>query len=502
LTRRFDAEVLVVGGGMAGVAAAIASARNGANTLLIEGQTSLGGLATNGLVTGIVDADGGICKEFLDRMDGIGALYPPAQIDPEKAKYVLEQMVLEAGVRILYGIYAIDVTLQDNLIKEVICWCKSGKVPIEANVVVDTSGDADVAAYAGVPCEVGSIEYAGLNESTTLCFKLSGVNMRKYNEAVREARERGLMLIADLQEKAVQNGDLPYFVFPGCLIYNVPGTPEEDREVTVTMAHSFYCRCTDVEDLTRQILEQRQQIIYLEKFFRKYVPGFENCRISGFASMLGVRDSRRIRGEYVLTSEDVVCARKFEDGIARFGSFLNTHHPTSRKLGFKRHIHLKEPKEPAVCRPAQCTAEMHPIGKLGGYEARVRPGEYCEIPYRSLVPLKIDNLLVAGRCISADFDAIAVRIIGPCMSMGQAAGIAAALCVKNGTIPRKLDGKIVRKKMIEQGVPLDKAPDPRYFRWMAVVSELKSKGEIDYIVTPPPGDFAAPILKGSQPQVS
>ncbi|MEM1556940.1 MAG: FAD-dependent oxidoreductase, partial [Candidatus Bathyarchaeia archaeon] len=282
---------------------------------------------------------------------------------------------------------------------------------------------------------------------------------------------------------------------PGCLIYNVPGTPEENREVTVTMAHSFYCRCTDVEDLTRQIIEQRQQIIYLEKFFRKYVPGFERCRLSGFASLLGVRDSRRVIGEYVLTSEDVVCARKFEDGIARFGSFLNTHHPTSRRLGFKRHIHLKEPKEPAVCRPAQCSAEMHPLGVPGGYEARVRPGEYCEIPYRCLVPLKIDNLLVAGRCISADFDAIAVRIIGPCMSMGQAAGIAAALCVKNGTIPRKLDGRLVRKIMIEQGVPLDKEPDPYYFRWRAAVAELKAKGEIDYVVLPPPGDFVVPVPK-------
>jgi len=97
LPQRFDVDVLVVGGGMAGVAAAIASARNGMNTLLIDGQSSLGGLATNGLVSGIVDADGGICKEFLNRMNGLGALYPPAHIDPEKAKYVLEQMVLEAG---------------------------------------------------------------------------------------------------------------------------------------------------------------------------------------------------------------------------------------------------------------------------------------------------------------------------------------------------------------------------------------------------------------------
>ncbi|MCS7114066.1 MAG: FAD-dependent oxidoreductase [Candidatus Bathyarchaeota archaeon] len=492
---RFDVDVLVVGGGMAGVAAAIASARNGMNTLLIEGQSSLGGLATNGLVSGIVDADGGICKEFLDKMKNLDALYPPAQIDPEKAKYVLEQMVLEAGAKILYGTVAIDATVEGNTIKEVLCYCKSGKLPISARIVIDTSGDADVAAYAGVPYEVGGREYAGLNESTTLCFRLSNVNMRKYNEAVRAWRAKGpstkMSLLTELMEEAIQKGDLPYFIFPVALMYPVPGTPEEDMDVTVTSAHSFYCRCLDVEDLTRQILEQRQQIMWLEKFYRKYVPGFERCRITAFANLLGVRDSRRIIGEYVLTSEDVVCAKKFEDGIARFGSFLNTHHPTNPRLGFKRHVHLSEPKEPALCRPAQCSSDMHPIGRPGGYEARVRPGEYCEIPYRCLVPLKIDNLLVAGRCISTDFDAIAVRIIGPCMSMGQAAGTAAALCVKNGATPRKLDGKLVRKTMIEQGVPLDKEPDPYYFRWRAIINELKAKGEIQYIIVP--GDFATAV---------
>ena len=142
-----------------------------------------------------------------------------------------------------------------------------------------------------------------------------------------------------------------------------------------------------------------------------------------------------------------------------------------------RHVHIKEPQAPAVCRPAQCPDDMHPFGRPRGCEARVNPLEYCEIPYRSLVPLNIDNLLVTGRCVSAEFNAIAaVRVIAPSMSTGQAAAIAAALCIKDGITPRELDGKLVRKAMIEEGVPLDKEPGGH---WAAVKKDLKG----EFVVT-------------------
>ncbi|MBS7640327.1 MAG: FAD-dependent oxidoreductase [Candidatus Bathyarchaeia archaeon] len=467
--KNYYVDVLVVGGGMAGVSAAIAAARNGVETLLVEKHTSLGGIATNGLVNGIAGVIEGICREFLDRMDAHGAVFRRLRLptfDPEKAKYVLEQWVIEEGVQILYDTYAIDAVVEDNVLKHVIFHNKSGKISVEAKVVVDATGDADIAAYAGAPCAVGGKDFAGLNMSTTLMFKVDGVNMRKYTEAEKEyaaklaeAGKPPKRMIAALQEEAVKNGDLPYFVWPGALIYPVPGTTEENCEVTVTMAHSLYCRTLNGEDLTRQLIEQRQQIYLLEKFFRKYVPGFENCRVSGIASVLGVRDSRRIIGEYILTAEDVASARKFDDGVAREaeGSF---HHPTSKTIGVRMpaHIHVKSPVEPATCKPAECTAEMHPIGwPKGKYEAIIKPGEYWEIPYRCLVPLKIDNLLAAGRCISTDFYAAwAVRVIAACMKTGQAAGTAAALCIKKNTKPRELDGKLVRKTLIEQGVRLDK----------------------------------------------
>lgn len=488
IARKFSEDVLIAGGGMAGVAAAITAARNGMKVLLVEGQGSLGGLATNGLVTGVAGMVEGVCREVLEQMDAEAALYPRPHVptfDPEKAKLVLERMLLEAGVRILYWTQIVDATVEGNCIKQVLCHSKSGWMTIEARMIVDATGDADVAAYAGVPYEAGSPEFAGLNMSTTLAFRLANVDMRQYGEALRawsakQTLPSKMTLFSEKMEEAVQAGDMPHFTFPAALIYRVPQTPEEDSDITVMTAHSFYTRNLDIEDLTRQTIEQHRQILWLEKFFRKYVPGFAKCRLTGIAHLHGVRDSRRIIGQYVLKDEDVVCGRKFEDGIAKFPEFLDTHHPTSPRLGFMRHVHLDTPQEPAVCRPAQCSDDMHPFVKRGGYEARCNPTEYCEVPYRALVPLKIDNLLVAGRCVSAEFNALAaVRVIATGMSTGQAAGTAVALCLNGGVVPRELSGKVVRETLIQQGVPLDKAPDGHW----ANVRQFKG----EYVVGP--GDF-------------
>jgi len=413
-------------------------------------------------------------------------------IDPEKGKLTLERMLLEAGAKILYGIYVTGANVKNKNIKELVCHTKGGEMKLSGKLYIDATGDADVAAYAGVPYEEGGKEFNGYNMSTTLAFRLANVNLPKYGEANRNWMMKNadkkkedflISLLTDLEETAVKNGDLPAFVFPTALIYQVPGTTPDNADICVMTTHSFKTHNTDAEDLTRQVIEQHRQIENLEKFFRKYVPGFEKARITGLAGLHGVRDSRRIIGEYILRDEDVVCARKFEDGIAKFPEFFDTHHPTSARIGFLRHIHLAEPKAPAVCRPAQCSEEMHPFGRPSGVEARVNPLDYCEIPYRSLVPLKVDNLMVAGRCASAEFNAIAaVRVIATSMSMGQAAGIAAALCLKNGLTPRKLDGKLVRKTMIEQGVPLDKEPSGH---WADIKKQLKG----EFVVVG--GDFVA-----------
>lgn len=476
-------DVLVAGGGVAGCGAAISAARRGWKTLLIESANSLGGLATNGYVTGIAGMNEGICKEWLDRLkedgDMIDRPHLPV-IDPEKGKFMLEKMLLEAGGQVLYGTYAIDAIVEDDRIQKVVCHTKSGRLLIMAKMFIDTTGDADVAAFAGVPCEVGSKEFGGLNSSTTLAFRMSNVDLTTYWKACadwsasfgNEVPDK-ISYVAVKAEEAVTNGDLPYFIFPTALIYPVPNTPLDDADITVMTTHSFHARNLDVFDLTRQIIEQHGQILLVEKFFRKYLPGFAHCRLTSVANLHGVRDSRRIVGEYMLKDTDVVMARKFEDAIMKFPEALDTHHPTKARYGFISHIHVNEPCEPAVCRPSQCDEDFCPHAHEGGYEARVNPFEYAEVPYRCLVPKKIENLLVAGRCMSAEFHATAAtRVIAPAMNSGYAAGIAADLCLRDGLTPRQLDGKRVRQALIDEGTPLDKAPDKHWSAVRKIVGEF------------------------------
>ena len=196
-------------------------------------------------------------------------------------------------------------------------------------------------------------------------------------------------------------------------------------------------------------------------FLKKYVPGFENSAISAVATMNGVRDSRRIVGEYIFSDTDMAAGAKFPDGIARNPEFFDAHHPTCGDYVAVRHIHLREPVGSAVTRPSEddTNFRMHPFVTPGGHEVRTNPRDWAEIPYRSLVASTVGNLLAAGRNVSAEFHALGtIRVIACSMVMGQAAGTAAAMCAKEGVQPRELDGVRVRQALVEQGVPLDKAP--------------------------------------------
>jgi len=430
-------DVVVVGGGIAGVGASITSARNGMNTLLIEQQGCLGGLVTLGLVSIPLSYVEGVGKELFDRLEKEGAL-KRRWVDPEKTKYVLEHMVLESGAKILYYTYVVGAIVEDNKIKGVIVENKSGRQAILGKVVIDASGDADVCAYAGVPFEKGSPEHKGYNESTSLDFRVGNVDWQKYKKSSHS------WLWQEELKKAVENKDLPYLIDKYLNWWiEVPGRPEDRAEIIICLAHSRNCDNTSAEDLTRQAIEGREQVQYLVRFLRKYIPGFENCWLIDTGPLLGVRESRRIIGEYVLTGEDVVYARKFEDGVVRETHGLDIHHPT--EVGHIKHIKVKKPDG---------TTE----------EVRLKPGGYYEIPYRCFVPKKIDNLLVAGRCISSTFyGQSGARLIMTCLNMGQAVGTAAALSIKSKVLPRNLDVKILRQKLIEQGIKLNEEP-PLYIK--------------------------------------
>ncbi len=506
IVKKMYCDVAIIGGGVSGCSAAMTTTRRGLKTIILEKGVSLGGLATNGYVPQIAGMIEGNCKEFALRLEAEGYLRRKSEtddhnptFDPEYGKFMLEQLVMENGGRIIYDSTCVDIEMDGKNIRCANFYTKGGWMSVYAKIFIDATGDADVAAMAGAPYEVGGADFCGLNMSTTQGSRWAHFNMPEYLEAneawmkkqAQEKVENPVSLFYACEEKAIAAGDLTrHFTMPsvpmGMFQVRIPNTPDEDMEFCTFTFHSYYTNNTDVTNITRQIIEQHQQMQMFEKFLRKYVPGYSKIHIIGTGSLPGVRDSRRIFGEYMLKASDICCGVKFEDGIARFPEMLDTHHPTSSKHIFMRHAHIPAPAGTAVCREAQCDMDMHPFGRPAGLEARPDLRDYCEIPYRSLLPQGIDNLLAVGRCCSAEFHANgAMRIIGPAMGTGQAAGAAAYMAVTQNVPPRELDGKLVRKFLIEEeGVELDKLPDG----WWAQLRKKKGTcvvGSGDYVVLVP-----------------
>ncbi len=472
--KRFYCDVAVCGGGPAGAAAAIAAGREGKSVILMELRESLGGLCTNGYITGIAGNVDGLAKEWVERLaaEGHAVVRPHLPVvEPEFGKMMLEEMVLQSGARILYGTHVVDCTKEDGKIKSVIAYCKSGKVEIFADAYIDCTGDADLIYAAGVPFEISSGEYCGLDQSVTMGFRLAYVNYKKFmeaNKAFRKSKDfeygnpKKSSLIVFKQFQAIAEGKLHELLSPGNIVYPMPGRDQECMDVTLDATHTFDCHNDDVVDLTRQIVDQHRKVVWFVDFLREYVPGFENCELEALAPMNGVRDSRYAKGEYFLRAEDLATARKFEDGIWQHSEPFDTHVPTPGFHCAIRHINTDKKLENSLVRPCQDEKDymMHPFVRPLKWEARTDPRDWSEIPFRALICKGVDNLMVAGRCFSADFHAMGnIRIIGPSMGMGQAAGIGCSMYIdKKLNAIRELDGVLVRKRMIELGVGLDHAP--------------------------------------------
>lgn len=441
-----EVEVLVVGGGTAGAVAGIAAARAGKKTLIVEQFGFLGGSPSAALVTPVMvnavdgkELNTGIHMELLDRLSGAGDAgsgpwFANHWFNPEAVKYVLEEMALEAGARMLYHSVFSSPVMEGKTLGGVIVENKSGRQAIVAERTIDCTADADVAHRAGVPCKCGRDE-DGVNQAMSLRFQMGNVDLARLGEFLTElnpAKPKSPPLLEDamvwgwgkwglkaLFERAVSDGVLEYSDGNYFQMFSMPGRPGE---------MAFNCpRISDrvkgheVADLTNAQIEGRQKIRRLVRFLRGYVGGFEQAYISLTAPMVGVRESRRIVGEYVLQASDWQDACKFADGIARNRYPIDIHSPSGAGVDLK------------------------PIPE----------GEYHEIPYRSLVPLEVENLLVAGRCISASFVAqSSIRVQDNCRAMGQAAGVAAAMSLEQKLSPRKLDGVALRKRLIEQGCNL------------------------------------------------
>ena len=439
-------DIIVGGGGVAGIAAAVSSAKLGAKTLLIERYGFLGGLGTAGLVNPFMSSYtstgtplvGGFFNDLCDGMRRIGGMLGRA-FDPEAMKFCAQEIVLDAGVELLLHSWITGARMAGKGIVGVETLTKSGPTEFDAQVVIDCTGDADVAAMAGAPFELGSPEH-GMTQAMTLMFTVGGVDIRrslayakqnpaemrfpkpKSDEEIERLMEMAVGIAGFYKEveEARSKGEFP---LPQDLVFFI-GLPTPGQ-VVVNTTHIGGVDGTNSSDLTKAEIEGRRQAIALMSFFRKYIPGFENAYLAQTAAQVGVRESRRIIGEYVFTAEDVIAGAKFPDVVLRSAYPVDVHNPAGK--GYSREDDSGKPSIPP-------------------------PGDWYEVPYRSLVPLDVENLLVAGRCISATHEGqAAVRIMPNCMALGQAAGTAGALCVKEGVTPRALDAELLRKHLLEQG---------------------------------------------------
>lgn len=439
-------DVLVVGGGSAGSAAAIAAARMGARTILVEQNGFLGGTSTAALVTPMMAnhlerqaLNQGLYLEVLETLmqTGDAAVYKDGNagwFNPEMLKLVLERKAVEAGVELFYHVWFSQAVLEGQTLKGIVVETKSGRGLIEASCTIDASGDADVAFQAGVPMVIGR-EQDHANQPMALRFNLGHVDLLKaqaYFASLGEfdwtenPHDPELPLwttactwdkdwpLSPLFRQAVAAGELSEDDAAYFQIFTIPGRPGEVAFNCPRLDHLK--DSLDFRQRSQVQVEGKQRILRLWHFCRKYLPGFERSFIAQIAPMPGIRESRRIVGEYVLTSEDFFAARKFPDAIAR------NNYPI----------------------------DIHSRDKSGGLHF-MQAGDYHEIPYRCLVPLKLEQLLVAGRCLSADFAAQgAVRIIPNCYAMGQAAGVAAVLALQQGQSLRELEPAVLREALARQ----------------------------------------------------
>lgn len=428
--KEIETDIVICGGGPAGINAALAAGRSGARTVLIERYGFLGGMSTAALVYPWMtfhtmegkQVIGGIAQEIVEKLmqlgaspghvrDTVGFVRTITPFDPEVYKTLIGDMLKEAGVQLILHSFMDHAKVQEDRIVSVQITTKSGRYQINAKQFIDATGDADLAFLSGAPCLQGR----GTDKATqpmTMKFRMRGVDL----DAVKaymldhpdefyektpfsELRELPLSGVMGFF-KHWKEADLPInrdqvLFFTG---------PAKD-EVLVNTTRVQGLDGTDVMDLTQAEMLGRKQVHMVGDFMRRSLPGFENASVSSVGAQIGIRESRRIDGQYSLQQDDVIQGRSFPDVIARSGYPIDIHDPSGKGV----------------------TAAW--VGGDGAYD----------IPYRCLLPKRINNLLVAGRCISTSHEALATTRLTPsCMATGQAAGTASGLAIAKHSDPRDI----------------------------------------------------------------
>ena len=449
-------DVVVAGGGMAGVGAALAAAKEGAKVLIIENTSALGGLATMGLVNIPLDFVSGVGKEFADKLTAMNGLRKNNS-NPEKHKLLFDRMVKEAGCDVLFVTPLIDTIVEGDVVKGVIIHTKMGKKAVMGKMFVDATGDSDLVFFAGGETMTGRPE-DGMSMACSLEFVMGGVDYDKYMQSdLRNTDPKWIKFI----KKALEEGKLPYEIDNHLnWMTHVPGRPEHCGmdEVSICLAHSRNCFPTDQDDLTRMYIEGREQAAILSDFIRENVPGFENAYLSYTGSLLGVRESRRILGEYIFTGMDIAYARRFDDVIAisHHGFDLHGFTAAGNMKWFKGT--LPDGTEAYISNRAGWGSQYPPEdGTPRVNMTELSPdGEFWyDIPYRSLVPVRLENVLAAGRNISTDVPGQSgTRLVMCCMTLGQAAGTAAAIALKRGIGAPDVDPTVLKDTLIGNGAAI------------------------------------------------
>lgn len=403
-------ELVVIGGGFAGVAAALAAARSGVKVLIVEKSNCLGGAAVNCLVNPFmpywtnmngkrVDLSAGIFKEIHDHLERRNAMRNESFLE-EELKYILNEMVIDAHIDLLFHVYIFKAEKHDEHITSISVATKCGELQIEANYFIDATGDAQLAYLAKCPTILGR-EPDHMCQPMTLCFRVGNVDIEKFYAS----RER--LNIAHKQ--SLEAGEL---INPreNILVFRTPIHNVLHFNTTRVVRKNP----TSEEEVTEAEVLARKQVYEIYNFMKEHADGLENSFLMMTAAEIGVRESRMIVGDYVLTEEDCRNCVKFDDAIAACNYDIDIHNPEGTGTS---HYYF----------PA---------------------GEYYTIPYRSLIPKGVSNVLVARRCISSDHGAQAsYRIMPVVCCIGEAAGSAVGLAVKQNCTVREIDVKELQNEL-------------------------------------------------------
>ncbi|MFC1718005.1 FAD-dependent oxidoreductase [Candidatus Poribacteria bacterium] len=420
----YDLDVVVVGGGPTGVATAIAAARLGREVLLIEGMGCLGGIGTSAelaVFLGFSDGKnvlvGGVGREIRDKLYECGGFSPDSKYErwnwavyqTEVLKRLYDDLITEAGIHLLLFTHLVDVERKGERVSSVILSSKSGLFAVRGKIFVDATGDGDLCAMAGVPFEKGDEQ--GRTQAPTLCSQLTGVDWERH----REWRQQGGTQEQFLRE-AFEAGVLPYYD------PHLPGIYQSHHNAGIgNVGHVYGVDGTDMLSLTQGMLKGRKLVQCYVEYYRKYIPGFEQAELVNTGALLGIRETRRILGDYVLNLEDFKRRAYFSDEIGRHSYPVDMHSPSPEAEDQRRF--------------------EEDFAKL-----RYEPGESYGIPYRCLIPRNVSNVLVGGRCFSADrYIQGSARVMSGCFIMGQAAGTAAAMAVERGVKTRDVNPAELRE---------------------------------------------------------